>query len=236
MAPAFFGTHLDIPAEGTLPAIPAFAVLPEGASRGVVVLHELLGPQPEFERVVERLGRAGYAAVAPDLFAGGTRLGCIRALLRATATGEGPPAEAVLRARRWLSTHARIEAERIGLIGFCITGAFVLAVGRGWGAVSTNYGGLPPRERLAGIGPVIACYGGRDRAFGRTGEELRRALEPLGVRAEIHTFPSVGHSFLTDGHHPVLHRLSRPLLQIRYDAAVAEDAWSRILAFFDRNL
>jgi len=89
---------------------------------------------------------------------------------------------------------------------------------------------------MRGIGPVIACYGGRDRIFGKAGARLGPALASTGGQAEIHEFPTVGHSFLTDGDHPVLSLLSRPFFHVRYDAEIAEDAWGRILSFFETNL
>jgi carboxymethylenebutenolidase len=89
---------------------------------------------------------------------------------------------------------------------------------------------------MRGSAPVIACYGGRDRVFARAAAPLRRDLAVLGVESEVHVFPTVGHSFLTDGDHPKKSMLTRPLLQVRYDPAVAETAWRRIFDFFDRHL
>jgi carboxymethylenebutenolidase len=218
------------------PALPARAVLPEGATRGVVVIHELFGRQPEIDRVVERLGAAGYAAVGPDFFAGTWTPVCIRRSLATIASGEGPMAERIDDARRWLCERAGVPGERVGVIGFCIGGGLALAVGRRFAAVSTNYGDLPPAEVLRHSPPVIACYGGRDRAFARNAVRLRERMDALDKPAEIHVFPRVGHSFLTDGHHPLARALTWPLMQIRWDPEVAEDGWRRILAFFDRTL
>lgn len=214
-----------------------YAVLPAGSTRGVVVLHEIFGPQPEIDRVVDRFGAAGYAAVAPDLFGSRSRLACIRALIQATARGEGPPVEALSRTRAWLQEAASLPPARIGLVGFCISGGFVLAVGGGWGAVSTNYGGVPEDPaRLRALPPVIGCYGGRDRLFGGMAERLRTGLAGTDVPHEVHTYETAGHSFLTDGHHPVAAALTWPIYHIRYDAQVAEDAWSKILDFLSRHL
>jgi len=222
--------------EGSGLELSAYAVVPLHARRGVVVLHEILGRRPEIERVVDRFAMAGYAGVLPDLFAGGSRIVCVRNLMRACATGSGPPVELVLAARRWLCGQAELAPAQVGLIGFCITGGFVLAMGRGWGAVSANYGAVPKPELMQGIAPVIACYGERDRIFGHLGKRLRDTLSSLHVDAEVHSFPTVGHSFLTDGDHPVLEWFSRPFLHARYDPSIADDAWRRILSFFERHL
>jgi carboxymethylenebutenolidase len=228
------GVDVEIPWSGA--SMPGYAALPEGATRGVVVIHEIFGRQPEIDRVVERFAAAGYAAVGPDLFHDGSRLGCIRRALATIASGEGPIAERITEAQRWLIAQANLDEARVGVIGFCMGGGLALAVGRQFGAVSTNYGDLPPAELLRGSPPIIGCYGGRDRVFRRNGERLRERMKPLGGQPEIHMFPTAGHSFLTDGHHPIANAASWPLFQIRWDPQVAEEGWTKILAFFDQTL
>jgi carboxymethylenebutenolidase len=230
------GFDVEIPGPDGAASDPAYAFLPENPHRGMVVIHELLGRQPEIERVVDRFGRGGYAAVAPDLFARGFRLACIARAMRAVASGEGPTVDQAIRARDWLAGGTGLGCGSIGIIGFCFGGGFALAVGRHWGAVSTNYGVVPEAEILEGTAPVIGCYGGRDRIFGRNGERLAARLSALGVPHEAHTFDEVGHSFLTDGDHAVSSALSRPLLAIRYEPDVAEEGWRRIFAFMERHL
>lgn len=215
---------------------PAYAALPEGAKRAVVVIHEIFGPQPEIDRVVHRFSDRGYAAVAPNLFHSGGKLACVRAALSAIATGRGPQIEQIQAARDWLREETGVKAQHIGLIGFCLGGGFALAAGRGWGAVSTNYGDLPPMAVLEGIGPTIGCYGGRDVLFRGNAEKLRKRLTTLGVEHEVHVHDEVGHSFLTDGDHPIAFALTAPLMHIEYNPQVAEQAWAKIMAFFDRQL
>jgi carboxymethylenebutenolidase len=228
------GTEVRIP--GGVRLTPAYAALPAGARRGVVVIHEIMGRQPEIDRVVERFADAGYAAAAPDLLADGPRPLCISKIVLASATGAGRPVEQTVATRRWLCAQTGLGEDKVGLIGFCLGGGFVLGIGRGWGAVSTNYGTIPPADRLRGLGPTIGCYGGRDRAFARLAPKLDRALDAARVPHEVHVFPGAGHSFLTDGEHPVAARLTRALLNVAYDAEVAEQAWQRIFAFFDKHL
>jgi carboxymethylenebutenolidase len=229
------GTDVEIPRPGGV-NLPGYAALPADAKRGVVVIHEVLGRQPEIDRVVERFAAAGYAAVGPDLFHSSSRIGCIRRSLATIASGEGPVADAIFAAQQWLCERTGLEPLRMGVIGFCLGGGLALAVGREFGVVSSNYGDLPPVEVLHRSPPIIACYGGRDRVFRRNADRLRDRMDVVDRECQVHTFPTVGHSFLTDGDHPVLAALSRPLMQIRYDPAVAEDAWQKILAFFERTL
>jgi carboxymethylenebutenolidase len=229
------GTDIEIPRPDGA-TMPGYAALPAGAQRGVVVIHEILGRQPEIDRVVERFAAAGYAAVGPDLFHAASRIGCIRRALATIGSGEGSMADNIFAAQRWLCERTGLAQTRVGVIGFCLGGGLALAVGREFGVVSSNYGDLPPVEVLRGSPPIIGCYGGRDRAFRGNAERLRGRMNVIGSEVEVHTFPTVGHSFLTDGDHGFLNALTRPLMQIRYDSAVAEDGWQKILAFFDRTL
>ena len=225
-----------LPSKDSTPQTPVYGRLPNGAQRGVVVIHEIFGRQPEIDRVVDSFANRGYAAVAPDLFRSGLHVVCLVRALRAIARGEGAQIEQIRSARSWLMEQTGIGEQQIGLIGFCIGGGFALAAGRGWGAVSTNYGDLPPDEVMRGIGPVIGCYGGRDKIFGQHGAQLEARLSKLGVECETHTFPEAGHSFLTDGDHPIAAALSRPFFRVQYNPQVAAAAWQRIFAFFDRQL
>lgn len=234
--PGRAGHDVTVPGADDEPPSPAYAAVPDGATRGVVIIHELYGRSPEVDRVVDRFAAAGYAAVAPDLFHRG-RAGCVRRTMHAIRNGgETPATRQARRARDWLVEHAGLPVERIGVIGFCFGGGFALLVGHDFGAVSTNYGLVPPAEQLRGLPPTIGCYGGRDRLFRGRAPELRERLEQVGVPHEVHVFDDVGHSFLTDGDRPFSYWLSQPLFAIRYDAEVAEEGWRRIFAFFERHL
>ena len=202
----------------------------------MVVIHEIFGRQPEIDRVVQRFAEAGYATVAPDLFHAG-KLRCLRAVMRSMKQAEDTePVRQAQRTRSWLCAQTALPEQKIGLIGFCFGGMFALAAGRGWGAVSTNYGEVSSSEAMRGIGKVIGCYGGRDRSMRGRDEMLRKRLAPLGVTPEVHVYPDAGHSFLTDGHHPLMRVLSWPMMQMGFHEPSAQDAWPKILDFFARSL
>lgn len=237
---AMEGRALTVEASEGAPTTPAFAVVPPGARRGVVVIHEVFGPQPEINRVVERFGRAGYAAIAPDLFHG-RKLRCLVEFFRGLRSTDGSVVEDLVAvrqmrsARAWLCREAGLAPANVGLIGFCFGGGFALVAAAGWAAVSTNYGAVPSVEVLKGIGPVIGCYGGRDKVFGPKSDELVRKLRQVGVTPEVHRFEDAGHSFLTDGHHPIA-KIVNPRIALGDYPEAREEGWKRIFAFFDRQL
>ena len=216
--------------------MPAHAFLHVGAQRGIVVLHEVFGMQPEILRAGERIAEQGYAVVVPDLFAGGARIACLARVLRATASGTGKPIAQIHAARAWLVANVHIEEARVGLVGFCMGGGLALAAGRGWGAVSTNYGPVPKPDVLRGIGPVIGCYGRKDLHFRGKAKTLQKRLSALNVPHEAHVFEGVGHSFLTDGHHPVAQFLNIGMGLGEQDPVTREEGWRRIFAFLGRHL
>jgi carboxymethylenebutenolidase len=222
-------------ARGDKPS-PAVAALVPGAKRGMVVIHEIFGRQPEIDRVVLRFAEAGFSTVAPDLFFDG-KVSCMRAVLRSMRRAEDTaPVRQAFRSRDWLCAQTDVASDDVGLIGFCFGGMFALAAGRGFGAVSTNYGEVSSTEAMRGIGPVIACYAGRDHSLRGRDELLRKRLAPLGITPEVHVYPEAGHSFLTDGYHPVMRTWSWPLLHLGFHEPSAADAWPKILEFFSRNL
>lgn len=227
------GLHITVPGSH---GGPAFAALTPNATRGVVVIHEIFGPQPEIERVVLRFASLGYAVVAPDLFHQGTKLGCIRRAMMSIQSGDGPMIDQIRASRQWLCEQTGLKPERVAIIGFCMGGGFALAAGGGWGAVSSNYGDVPPAAVMRDLAPVVACYGGRDVPFRNKGELLKKRLAEVGKTPEVHNFPEAGHAFLTDGDHPIASAIFKPLLHVEYNAAVAERGWEKILGFFDREL
>lgn len=226
------GLEVTIPEGGGAPAMPAFAVLPPGASRGVVVIHEIYGRRPEIDRVVMRFANAGFAAVAPNLFHRG-RFACLRDTFFSMRTGEGVAVAQGRNARAWLCDKAGVSESRVGLIGFCFGGGYVLACGSGWAAVSTNYGAIPSARAMRGIGPVFACYGSRDKVMRKSPEQLRERLASIGHQEPEISFFDAGHSFLTDAEPTLAKRLFPGLALGDYPEARAQ-GWDRIFAFFDR--
>ena len=208
---------------------------------GVIVLHEIFGEQPEMLEVADRFAARGYGALAPDLFSSGMRLACLtRAMVESSRGGEGTISRAIEDCRSWLAPRPEIDEQRLAVIGFCMGGGFALAFAAtgppGLRAAAVNYGAVPPKaEALAGSCPVVASYGGRDRVMGSGGERLRAHLEQLGIEHDVKVYEQAGHSFMTDGRHPVGRMVFLPM-RIGYEPRAAEDAWGRVFDFFERHL
>jgi carboxymethylenebutenolidase len=226
--------------------MPTQVAVPEGAGPwpGVVVLHDFTGMSADLRRQTEWLAREGFLAAAPDLYHWGSRLGCLRTIMRDLGRGKGRTFDDIEVVRAWLADHESCTG-RIGVIGYCMGGGYVLllAPGAAYTAASVNYGGCPQdaETALRTACPIVGSYGRRDRSplGARAGSRLEHALTALGIDHDIKIYPGVGHGFLND-HDPAdqtpLLRVLATLSGTRYEPAAAADARRRIVAFFERHL
>ena len=205
---------------------------------GVVVIQDSLGLTDDIRHQADHLAAAGYLAFAPDLYSG-RGLRCVLATLKASRSGPGAAYADIEAARRWLQARDDCTGQ-IGIIGFCMGGGFALLAAPQFefGASAVTYGEVPDdaAERLAGSCPIVASFGGRDRSLrGRAGR-LESALSELGVEHDVKEYPQAGHSFMNrinfgPGLSPIAH-----VVGFDYHHPSSEDAWRRILTFFDRHL
>lgn len=210
----------------------------EGPWPGVVVIQDSFGLSDDIREQADRLAAGGYLAIAPDLYSGrGIR--CVVATLQASRSGHGPTYEDIEAARRWLVERDDCTGQ-VGIIGFCMGGAFALlsAPKYDFAAASVNYGEVPENavERLRGACPIVASYGRRDRTLRGRPQRLEEALTELGVPRDVKEYPDAGHSFMNRFN---LGWAFGPLLHVTgfdYHHPSAEDAWRRIFTFFDEYL
>lgn len=226
--------------------MPAYVATPEAPPPwpGVVVIHDFTGMSTDLRAQADWLAGEGYLAVAPDLYYWGSRLGCLWTIMRELGRRQGRTFDDIEAARAWTAAREGCTG-RIGVIGFCMGGAYAVALAPapGWSAASVNYGGCPDDAQtwLTNSCPVVGSFGGADNSpLGRrAGLRLERVLTDLGVAHDVKIYPGVGHGFMND-HDPAditpLLRLLSRVSGTRYDAPATADARSRIASFFDTHL
>jgi carboxymethylenebutenolidase len=209
----------------------------DGPFPAVIVLHEAVGLNTDIRRIGRRFVDEGYAVLAPDLFSDGFRPLCIaRTVVDALQHGGAATAARVGSLRAWLEDRPEVDGERVGVVGFCLSGGFALAAGatQRFAVSGIHYATVPQDpSTLTGTCPVVASYGAEDRRLLPDAERLRRALADLGVDHDVKVYPGAGHSFMNRS---VPDALSRRLPGVGYDPEAAEDAWTRLLAFFAQRL
>jgi carboxymethylenebutenolidase len=223
------GVAVEIRTDGA--SLPAYRVAPPtGRGPGVLVLHEAFGLVDWVRGVCERLARAGFVALAPDLYRGQSAdsiEGATRLALGLAPDGIRRDLAASVTAL--FSDHA-VDGPRVGAVGFCMGGhlALLAAEASPRVAAAVDFYGLHPGlpvdpGRIRGA--VLGIFAERDEFVpAESVEALRRSLEQAGVRASFVVQPGVGHAFMNE---------MRPE---RFDARAAAEGWDRLLAFLRAEL
>ena len=251
--PTASATVVTTPAEGlvhgpttvrtTSGELPVYHAAPEGSGPFpiVLVIQEIFGVHEHIRDVVRRFAKAGYLAVAPELY---FRLGDPSKAasideLRANFVAKAPDALVLSDlddTMAWATANGGDKA-RVGVTGFCWGGRITWLYAAHQPQVKAGvawYGrlagpGTPnsPRHPVDVAGelkaPVLGLYGGEDTGIPLADvDRLRAALESAGNGSTVVVYPTAPHAFFAD---------YRP----SYREADARDGWTRALDWFARH-
>lgn len=226
--------------------LPAYRAAPAGKANApvVLVISEIFGVHEHIADVARRFAKAGYFAVAPELFVRQGDAGSYGeiAKLIAEVVAKVPDAQVMgdLDATTAWAKAQGADTGKLAVTGFCWGGRITwlysahspaVKAGVAWyGRLVGTSNPLQPANpvELAGKlnGPVLGLYGAADTGIPLdTVDKMKAALaagSAAAKKSEFVVYPEAPHAFHAD---------YRP----SYRKEAAEDGWKRCLAWFKAN-
>ena len=196
----------------------------------VLVCHENRGLTDHIKDVTRRFAQAGYAALAVDLLSrqGGTAgkdSSSVPGLL--SSMPQEQFVQDFVSGLRYAQQQPGVQADRVGMTGFCFGGGVTWRVAVGLPelrAAVPFYGPPPAADEVSAINAaVLAMYAERDSRITSTAPTMETAMQQAGKTFEKIIYPDTDHAFFND-------------TGTRYNAEAAQDAWAKMLAWFERYL
>ena len=197
---------------------------------GVVVIQEWWGLNDQICGVADRFARAGYNALAPDLFNGRvTQQPDEASHLMDGLDFPGATHQDIRGAVDYLRGLGGNTGGNVAAMGFCMGGALTIAAAVHVPNLSAGvcFYGIPPREFAdpAAIRiPFQGHFANKDNwCTPAAVDELEATMHASGTTPELHRYDA-DHAFFNERRGEV------------YDAACATLAWERTIAFLARHL
>lgn len=212
-------------------SVKAYVAKPANAAgklASVLVVHENRGLNPHIEDIARRLALDGYLAMAPDALSplGGYPGDEDKARALFAKLDQKKTLPDFLAAAAALKARAECNG-KIGVVGFCYGGgvAHTLATRLpDLAAAVPFYGNHPSADNAAKVkAPLLIHFAGMDDRINSAWPAYEEALKAAGIRYKAHSYAGTQHGFNND---------TTP----RFDAAAAQLAWSRTMAFFAEHL
>ena len=206
-----------------------------GSGPGVLVIQEWWGLDSGIKEMAERLGKAGFVALAPDLYHG--QLAAHDEMDKAAHLMQSMPPDRAGRdmsgAVDYLASHAAVTSKSIGVVGFCMGGmlSFIIAANRPdkVSAVVPFYG-FPSGPFEPDWSRLTATISGHmaenDNHFAPdAARALEAKLRGMGKNVTLKVHPGTGHAFM--GPHNALGTL---------DEKLAAQIWPEVVSFLKDNV
>lgn len=225
----------------------SYIALPENATNdnpvaGILVAPEWWGVVEHPKNVTERLAKAGYAAVAMDVYGEGK--------LTSDAAQANMWMEQVLEDPDMLMTRCRlilndfsdqlaVDSENLGAIGYCFGGKIVLDMAREGmplKAVATFHGNPSPKQPADEqfTAKVLVAHGRDDSMVSMEAiEGLKSELDAANVDYTIDVYDGAKHGFTNP---QADERAAKNDVDLGYNETAAKQSWDNMLAFMKSNL
>lgn len=202
-----------------------------GSGPGVIVIQEWWGLTTHIANVADRLAAEGFVALAPDLYGGTTTHNADEAGKLMQQLPVDRAARDLSGAVDYLLSRDDVTGDRLGVVGFCMGGAFVLQLAVQEGgkiAAAVAYypvGNLP--EDYSGLQAAVLMHIAEEDQFvpaSQADEVAEKIAGGNGRKPEIIRYPA-GHAFNNDEN-----------LIGTHDADQAKKAWDSTVSFLRQHL
>ncbi|SNX29526.1 carboxymethylenebutenolidase [Polynucleobacter meluiroseus] len=216
-------------------SVAAYLAEPESidGAPGIVVIQEWWGLDDEIKKVADRLAKAGYRALVPDLYRGKLALEAQEAEHLMSGLDFGDAAGQDIRgAVQYLKATG---STKVAVTGFCMGGALTILSACHVPELDATvvWYGFPPAEYVdaqAITKPMLGHWALQDEFFPITGvDALEAKLQAAGVNYDFERYDAK-HAFANPKSD------SRGLPPLQYNSAAAELAWDRSLEFLKKYL
>ncbi|MDX2129679.1 MAG: dienelactone hydrolase family protein [Chloroherpetonaceae bacterium] len=201
-----------------------------GKGIGVIVLQEWWGLVDHIKNICDRFARAGFTAIAPDLYDGKVTKSPNEAGKFLMALNIEATEKKLKGAVAFLKNHEAVSSEKIGTIGFCMGGQLALFAATSNPEIGAciNFYGIHPSVKpdyTKLSGPVLGIFAEKDSSVPKESiDQLSNEINAVGKKFEFQVYPSTNHAFFND---------TRPEV---YDVKASIDAWNKSLSFLKSNL
>jgi carboxymethylenebutenolidase len=198
----------------------------------MVVIQEWWGLNDQIKSVAERLAKAGYRALVPDLYRGKVAVEAKEAEHLMTNLNFGDAASQDVRGA---TQYLKQMSAKVGVTGFCMGGALTLlaAVHVPEADAFVVWYGYPPLEYVDASkikAPLQGHFATEDAAFPLAKvDELEKKLRAANVKFEFYRYKAK-HAFANE----TADEKKLPIVQ--YNREAAELAWKRTMDFLAKNL
>ena len=199
---------------------------------GMVVIQEWWGLNDQIKGVADKLAKAGYRALVPDLYRGKTAVDAKEANHLMTGLNFGDAASQDIRGA---VQYLKQSSPKVGVTGFCMGGALTVlsAVNVPEADAGVIWYGYPPLEYVDAKkirAPLLGHWATQDQAFAIGGvDALEKKLREASVKFEFHRYDAK-HAFANETAD------QKKLDMLKYDPKAAELAWQRTMEFLARQL
>ena len=215
-----------------------YLVVPDtGSGPGVLLIQEWWGLSQSLRDVADRLGAAGFVALAPDLYHGELADPEHQEMDRAAELMNALPPDRAGRdmsgAVDYLAGHEAVTGDGVGVVGFCMGGMLSLIIAANRGdriKAAVPFYGFPSGDAEPDWSGLTAVVRGHmaenDDFFGpEAAGALEAKLQGLGKDVTLTVHAGTGHAFM--GPHNALGTR---------DEALAEQLWPQVTAFLHEQL